>query len=169
MNNNEPQQLYDEMVTFLPRLRRFAYGLTGSLDKSDDLVQRTYERAFKNHKQWQKNTRLDSWLFRIIQSIHYNDYKAEKVRGGHQAPVDPDLLECSRTTKHMENAMDLQVVCAKIHELPIDQREALLLVAIEQFSYAEAADMLNIPVGTLTSRLARARSKLSALLGASST
>lgn len=167
MKNNVQQQLYDEMVRFLPRLRRFAYGLTGSLDHSDDLIQRTYERAFKNHLQWQKNTRLDSWLFRIMQSIHYNDHKANRIRGGQHTPVDPDLLADGRSSGQLEAAVDLETIHTKILELPLDQREALLLVAVEQFSYDEAADMLGIPVGTLTSRLSRARMKLSNLLGAS--
>lgn len=164
---SKQELLFDEMVAFLPQLRRFAYGLSGSLDSADELVQRTYERAFEKHQQWRRDTRLDSWLFRIMQSIHYNNYKSAKIRGADQDQIDADHLESFEGEKAMECALDLGTVHAKILQLPLDQREALLLVAVESFSYKEAASTLEIPVGTLTSRLARARMTLAKMMESS--
>ena len=79
-----------EMLSFVPCLRRFSYGLTGSRDTGDDLMQATYERAIREIKRWQPGTRLDSWMYRIARNIHLNDLRAMGVRGEYLAPVDLD-------------------------------------------------------------------------------
>lgn len=145
------------MTALQPRLRRFAYGLTGSLDEADDLVQAAYERAISRIAQWQVGTRLDSWMYRIVQSIHLNRQQANRVRGAHLQPVDPDTLTARDEARALEASMTLAKVRNFIGRLPEEQRAALLLVAVEGLSYRDAAEVLDLPVGTLTSRVARAR------------
>lgn len=145
------------MTALQPRLRRFAYGLTGSLDEADDLVQAAYERAISRIAQWQAGTRLDSWMYRIVQTIHINRQQANRVRGAHLQPVDPDTLTARDTARALEASITLAKVRGFIGRLPEEQRAALLLVAVEGLSYRDAAEVLDLPVGTLTSRVARAR------------
>jgi len=148
------------MVALQPRLRRFAYGLAGSMDEADELVQMAYERAITHIAQWQPGTRLDSWMFRILHTIRINGYHAARVRGGMATPVDPDTLRDDRTQRHLDSSMTLRSVNEGIAKLPEEQRAALLLVAVEGLSYKEASETLGIPMGTLTSRIARARTAL---------
>lgn len=151
------KETWATLTALQPRLRRFAYGLSGSLDEADDLVQAAYERAISRIHQWQAGTRLDSWMYRIVQSIYINRQEANRVRGSHLKPVDPDTLRGRDEVRAIEASMTLAKVRGFISRLPEEQRAALLLVAIEGLSYKDAADVLNLPVGTLTSRVARAR------------
>lgn len=151
------KETWAAMTALQPRLRRFAYGLTGSLDEADDLVQAAYERAISRIAQWQIGTRLDSWMYRIVQTIHINRQQANRVRGAHLQPVDPDTLTARDTARALEASITLTKVRGFIGRLPEEQRAALLLVAVEGLSYRDAAEALDLPVGTLTSRVARAR------------
>lgn len=151
------KETWTAMTALQPRLRRFAYGLTGSLDEADDLVQSAYERAISRIAQWQAGTRLDSWMYRIVQTIHINRQQANRVRGAHLQPVDPDTLAARDETRALEASITLGKVRGFIGRLPEEQRAALLLVAVEGLSYRDAAEVLDLPVGTLTSRVARAR------------
>lgn len=151
------QGLIQDLVALQPRLRRFAYGLTGSLDEADDLVQAAYERALARLDQWQLGTRLDSWMYRIVQSIRLNRLDAQRVRGSHLEPSDPDLLVGSDGRRETEAQLTLDAVSRIIWRLPEEQRVVLLLVAVEGLSYKDVAEVLDLPVGTVTSRLARAR------------
>lgn len=150
----------DRMVELLPRLRRFAYALTGSLDKADDLVQDTCARALANADQWQPGTRLDSWMYRIAQNLWFDRLRSQKVRG---EVVDIDgALEIAGSDGRdvTDSRLTLQAVATSISRLPADQQLVIAHVCIDGLSYKEAADALGIPLGTVMSRLARARTAL---------
>ena len=140
----------DRMVELLPRLRRFAYALTGSLDKADDLVQDTCARALANADQWQPGTRLDSWMYRIAQNLWFDRMRSQKVRG-EVVDVDTALdLAGSDGRDVTENRLTLQVVAKSISKLPPDQQLVIAHVCIDGLSYKDAADALGIPIGTVT-------------------
>lgn len=143
-----------ELVCLLPRLRRFGLSLTGTVDACDDLLQATCERALSRYHQWMPGTRLDSWTFTIMHSIWKNELRAQSIRRG-AGFVDPDssLFDKSETDAWVY----LNQVQNAVAALPEAQRVALLLVCVEGYSYREAADILEVPVGTIISRLARAR------------
>jgi RNA polymerase sigma-70 factor (ECF subfamily) len=148
------------MVELLPRLRRFAYVLTGDSDKGDDLVQETCARALSRLDQWQPGTRLDSWMFRIAQTQWFDRLRAQKVRG---ETLDLDAVgevvgEDGRNIT--ENRFTLARVQEGIQRLPPEQKVLIALVIIDGRSYKEVADILGIPIGTVMSRLARARQSL---------
>lgn len=149
-----------ELVALVPRMRRFAYALTGAVDSGDDLVQSACERALANSERFQTGTRMDSWMYRIIQNLWLDDRRRRKVRGTN---IDPDLAALSDEglgARHAEDRMTLARVRASLDALPEDQRVVLALVAIEGRSYREVAEMLDVPVGTVMSRLSRARARL---------
>ncbi|MEQ1652447.1 MAG: RNA polymerase sigma factor [Hyphomicrobium sp.] len=157
----------NRMVELLPRLRRFAYALTGNLDKADDLVQDTCARALASADQWQPGTRLDSWMYRIAQNLWFDRLRATKVRG---EVIDVDTaidLVGADGRDVTESRLTLQAVSKSIAELPADQQLVIAHVCIDGLSYKDAADALGIPIGTVMSRLARARKALHAALGAS--
>ena len=146
-----------EMLALLPRLRRFAYGLTGSVHDGDDLVQTTCERAIRGIDTWQAGTRLDSWMFRIARNQYLNQIRATKVRGQHLDVADLDTRVHSDGVGAAEAHLTLDAVRAIAARLPEEQRSILILVCIEGHSYKEVSDILDLPMGTVTSRLARAR------------
>lgn len=154
-----------EMVALLPRLRRFAYSMTGSLDEADDVVQAACERALSRLEQFEAGTRFDSWLFRIVQTT-WIDRTRMRSRRNHDS--DPEVVEAvphnARIHEQTEARADLAVLRDEIAQLPEEQRSVLALVAVEGLSYQEAADTLEVPIGTVMSRLSRARKKLAAAL-----
>jgi RNA polymerase sigma-70 factor (ECF subfamily) len=159
-----------EMVALLPRLRRFARGLAGTADQADDLVQAACERAIARIEQWTPGTRLDSWMFRIVQTIWLDERRAAKVRTGEgrveaAEAADPELTVDG--VRRMEAHLTYDAVRRAIASLPEEQRAVMLLVCVEGQTYKEAADTLSIPIGTVMSRLARARLGLSRVLGES--
>ena len=152
------------MVAVLPRLRRFAYALTGNTEQGDDLVQDACLRALSRIDLWQPGTRLDSWMYRIAQNIWLDRLRANKVRG---EVVDIDAMEGipgpdGRVV--VESELTLQAVVAAMGQLSAEQRAMVALVCIEGASYKEAAEIAGVPVGTVMSRLARARRTLNAAL-----
>ena len=154
----------DRMVELLPRLRRFAYALTGNLDRADDLVQDTCARALANAEQWQSGTRLDSWMYRIAQNLWFDNMRAQKVRG---PSIDPDTAQDVAGIDGRdvtESRLTLQAVAAGLSRLPPDQQLVIAHVCIDGLSYKDAADALDIPIGTVMSRLARARRALHDIL-----
>ena len=153
-----------EMIAFLPRLRRFAYGLTGSADEGDDLLQATCERAIQHIEKWQPGTRLDSWMYRIARNLHINNLRSRKVRGEHLTPADPEQHLKVDGARAQESRLTFNAVRGFIGRLPEEQRTILLLITVEGLSYREVSDMLELPMGTVTSRLARARLALKSLL-----
>ena len=141
----------------LPRLRRFAYGLTGSVDSGDDLVQSVCERALTRLHQWEPGTRLDSWMFRIMKNLWLDDTRAGWRR---EVVTSSEVLEAVRGgDAEAESAarLELGAVLDHINRLPDAQRSVLLLVSVEGLSYKEAAAILEVPIGMVMSRLARAR------------
>lgn len=144
-----------QLVALLPRLRRFAHGLTGSIDEGDDLVQSACERALSRLDQWQQGTRLDSWMFRIVQTVWI-----DRVRRRREVALEPDeweRLPGIDGVQQAETRSELAAVRRLVGELPEEQRSVLLLVSVEGLSYREAAEVLDLPVGTVMSRLSRAR------------
>jgi len=153
-----------QMVALLPRLRRFCCGLTGSELEGDELVQMTCERALSRLHQWQNGTRLDSWMYRIAQTIWLNRIRQEKAR---KTVADSDLVEQAtenRTNGDPESGAQLREVLEHLSRLPSEQREAVMLVCVEGYSYKETAEILDIRIGTVMSRLSRARSRLNGLI-----
>lgn len=152
-----------ELVRLLPRLWRFGLGLTGNAEACDDLVQATCERALTRYHQWKPGSRLDSWVFTIMQSIWKNELRAQSIRRG-AGFVDPEsYVFYGKFPLAEDSAYELQVLEA-VMALPETQRIALLLVYIEGYSYKEAATILEVPIGTVMSRLARARLRLAEVL-----
>lgn len=143
------------LAAHLPRLRRFAWGLAGSRDEGDDLVQAACEKALARADQFTPGSRLDSWLFRIVQTT-WIDRRRQAAR---RTEADPDLLaQLPDERPHAGEArLALGTVERAIATLPEEQRAVLLLVSIDGVAYREAADILEIPIGTVMSRLARAR------------
>jgi RNA polymerase sigma-70 factor, ECF subfamily len=169
MNEDTLRQVREEMVALLPRLRRFARGLAGVPDQADDLVQAACERALTRIDQWQPGTRLDSWMFRIVQTIWLDERRAVKVRTG-EGRIDAEMVEDELAFdggRGLEAHMTYEAVRAAMATLPEDQRAVLVLVCVEGQSYKEAAAALDIPIGTVMSRLARARAGLVKRLGES--
>ena len=145
----------------LARLWRYGLALSAARDVAEDLVQATALRALERAEQFQSGTRLDRWLFAILRSIWLNEIRARRIREG-QGFVDPDQVLFSDGTEVETNIFANQVLNA-VHRLPEAQRETVLLVYVEGLSYAEAAELLGTPIGTVMSRLAAARSALAKL------
>lgn len=150
----------EEMVALLPRLRRFAYAQTGSREAADDLVQAACERALDRLDQFTPGTRLDSWMFRMMQTIWIDRMRYAGRRPQASAEVVDALPYDARIHEQTEARADLAIVRAEVAKLPEEQRLVLALVAIDGRSYQEAADTLGVPIGTVMSRLSRARRKL---------
>lgn len=148
------------MVELLPRLRRFGYVLSGDLDKADDLVQEACVRALANLDQWQPGTRLDSWMYRIVQNAWLDQMRAKKTRGEVIDITTYEHLAGTDGRDITEQRLTLAQVSAKISELPPDQQILVALVCVDGLSYKEAAAALDVPIGTVMSRLARARSAI---------
>jgi len=157
------------MLALLPRLRRFAYGLTGSVDRGDDLVQATCERAIRSIDTWRAGTRLDSWMYRIARNQFLNQVRAAKVRGQHLEIADIDRNLHTDGAGAMEAHLTLAAVRRVAARLPEEQRTILVLVCVEGLSYGEVAEILDLPIGTVTSRLARARMALKEALDGTTT
>ncbi|MEL6476122.1 MAG: RNA polymerase sigma factor [Pseudomonadota bacterium] len=157
-------QIKTELVGMLPRLRRFAYALAGSVSEGDDIVQAACEKALARSDQYRPGTRFDSWMYRIIQTTFLDRRRRHEHRF---ARSDEDtLVAISDGGGGAASAYDrllLAAVRRAMAELPDDQRSVLALVAIEGLGYREAAEVLGVPVGTVMSRLARARAKLKPL------
>lgn len=150
-----------ELAEHLPRLRRYARALTGDRLKADDLVQDTVERALSRAMLFRHGSKLDAWLLTIMHNIFVSQMRqasAHQVLSLEELPSDPVAVA---TQEEKLALRDLERALAK---LPFEQREVLLLIGLEEFSYDEAARIVGIPVGTVMSRLSRARERLRALL-----
>jgi RNA polymerase sigma-70 factor (ECF subfamily) len=146
-----------ELVAALPKLRRFAFGLAGSIDEGDDLVQAACERALARRDQYEPGTRLVSWMYRIVQTV-WIDRLRHRRRG--PAVMDPTALADfpgGDAAVEAESRLALAEVRQAIAGLTPEQRTVLLLISVEGVAYREAAEILQLPIGTVMSRLARAR------------
>lgn len=149
----------------LPGLRRYARALTGNAWAADDLVQDTLERACSKWRLWLAGTDLRAWLFTIMHNIHASDVR-RTLRQQQLAPTgswDEEAAQVADSSAPTDVRMDLQH-CLK--QLPEEQRTVLLLVVLEDMSYAEVASITATPIGTVMSRLSRARSRLETLMNA---
>ena len=154
-----------ELLALLPRLRRFARGLTHHPADADDLCQAAIERALKSRDQWQEGTRLDSWMYRITRNIWIDNRRASARRGVHSVIDDGALQIADNNHARMEASLELNDVDKAMAQLPDEQREGVILVLVEGYAYKEAAEILEVPIGTLTSRLVRGRQALVRELG----
>jgi RNA polymerase sigma-70 factor (ECF subfamily) len=157
---NTRPDLADQIVALLPRLRRFALALTRHADDGDDLVQSTVERALTRLDKWSDGTRLDSWLFRMMQNLWIDQVRARRIRGAAPADFDTTTIPGADGRDTVESRLILQDTLKAVMALPDDQRAVMVLVVVEGFAYRDAAEVLDIPIGTVMSRLARARAAL---------
>ena len=152
------------ITELLPRLRRFAAGLARNPADADDLCQAAVERALNSRQQWQEGTRLDSWMYRIMRNMWIDEARARTRRG--KTFVDEEAGLSVGMPGAQQSAVELTMVDRALQTLPDEQREAVLLVLVEGYKYAEAAEIIGCPIGTLTSRLLRGREALMIKLGA---
>ena len=152
----------DGLKEHLTRLWRYGLVLSGKRDVAEDLVQATCVRALERAHQFQEGTRLDRWLFSILNSIWKNELRSQKIRTGAGFVSAEDVLVGDGATEVETNIFARQVL-AEVQALPEVQRVTVFLVYAEGLTYKEAAEALDVPVGTIMSRLAAARAKLGEL------
>lgn len=148
-----------DLIEHLPRLRRYARALTGDANRADDLVQDTLERALAKLDLWQPGSDLRAWLFTLMHNLFVNQIRVRRPL----ETVMEDALDEPVSGGQME-ALAARDIHAALAQLPEEQREVLLLVGLEQFGYAEAAQVLGVPTGTVMSRLSRARERMRQML-----
>jgi RNA polymerase sigma-70 factor (ECF subfamily) len=157
-----PDSIRDEVVALLPRLRRFARLITRHREDADDLVQLGVERALTHAAQWRSGTRVDSWMFRIMKNAWIDEVRGRSRRAAVFAPEEAGENIGVSTTERQIERLAIEKAMARLSE---EQRLAVGLVLVEGLPYKDAAEALEIPIGTLTSRLARGREALQQLLG----
>ena len=155
------QNVREQLAALLPRLRRFGRTLARHREDADDLVQIALERALTRTDQWQPGTRLDSWMFRIMQNAWIDETRARERRGQTFVAEEEGEHVGVSTTDVQIDAIAVRKAVAQLND---DQRAVVGLVLVEGLPYKEAAEVLGVPIGTLTSRLARARETLQTLL-----
>lgn len=155
------EQIRDQIISLLPRLRRFARTITRDPHDADDLVQLSIERALLRFAQWRPESRFEGWMFGIIRHAWIDEVRSRKRRDRVLLPEESGENVSDGASESPTNLMALQEALAS---LPEEQRMAVALVLIEGLSYKEAADVLEVPIGTVTSRLARGREALQAQL-----
>ncbi|UZW53658.1 sigma-70 family RNA polymerase sigma factor [Sphingobium sp. JS3065] len=154
-----------DLLAILPRLRRFAVSLSRDRADADDLCQAALERALRARDQWQPGTRLDSWMYRIMRNLWIDEGRSRQRAARTFVPEEAGEHVGHAGDRDVEAHVMLSDVDRAMHALPDEQREAIALVLVEGLSYKEAAEILGIPMGTLTSRLVRGRGALIEVLG----
>lgn len=154
-----------ELTELLPRLRRFAHALSRNAADADDLTQATVERALRSRHQWQSGSRLDSWLYRIMRNLWIDTARARTRKERHEAPEEEALTVGEDPRDALETSFELKRAMAAMDRLPDEQREVVALILLEGFGYREVSEMLDLPIGTVSSRLVRGRTALLAILG----
>jgi RNA polymerase sigma factor (sigma-70 family) len=152
---NEAQRL----VELIPRLRRYARALVGDRATADDLVQDTLERAWAKLHLYRRGTDLRAWLFTVMHNVHVNRVRAARITD----PLEDEMPELAQRAPQGD-ALMVRDLDRAITRLPAEQRAVLLLVTLEEMSYEQVAGALGIPIGTVMSRLSRARDKLRAMM-----
>jgi RNA polymerase sigma-70 factor (ECF subfamily) len=153
--------LRDQILAAIPSLRAFAISLSGNVDRADDLVQETILRALANIESFQPGTNLSAWLFTILRNLFRSEYR---TRRREVEDTDGSFAETLKSNPDQFGRVEFQEFRQALAELPAEQREALILVGASGFSYEEAADICECAVGTIKSRVNRARSRLAKLL-----
>lgn len=154
----DPGPLIEPLI---PALRRYAYALLRDHAAADDLVQDTLERALLHWSSRRSDGDLRAWLFTILRNLHIGSHRQARRRSIAVALEDPDLPE---TAAGQDIVIETQDVLAALDQLPEEQKSLLLLVGVEDFSYDEAARILDLPIGTVMSRLSRARRRLRSIV-----
>ena len=152
------------LASLLPRLRRFAHGLARSGPDADDLVQAAAERMLKARDQWRPGTHFEAWAYRVVRNLWIDTARSRQRREAVHAPEEQGMQV--GVAGDAEARVELSYLMRALDRLPDEQREAVVLVMIEGKSYAEAAEVLEVPMGTLTSRLVRGRQALMAAVEA---
>jgi len=147
------------LIELIPRLRRYARALVGERAAADDLVQDTLERAWSKLHLYRRGNDLRAWLFTVMHNVHVNRLRAARPTD----PLEDEMPELAQRATQGD-ALVVRDLERALAALPVPQRQVLLLVALEDLSYEEAARVLEIPIGTVMSRLARAREKLRLLM-----
>jgi len=154
-----------QVTSLLPRLRRFAHSLSRNTPDADDLTQSTIERALRSKFKWKPGTRLDSWLYTIMRNLWIDTTRSRGRRQRHEVPADDVSEIAGDNGESVEASAELKRVMGAMDQLPDEQREVVSLILVEGFGYREAATLLDLPVGTVSSRLVRGRTVLLKLLG----
>jgi RNA polymerase sigma-70 factor, ECF subfamily len=163
---NQAGHFSDALVALMPRLRRFCLSLAGSADAGDDLMQGVLERALAKQHLYQPGTRLDHWLLRLARNLNIDRIRAEKSRGGPGESLDlAENIAGSDGVMVVEARSDLAQAGQAFLALPDTHREVFALVVLDGLSYREAAEVLEVPIGTVMSRIARARIMLERAVG----
>ncbi len=154
-------QITADLLAVIPNLRAFAVSLCGNLDRADDLVQETLVKAWSNIGTFVEGTNLRAWLFTILRNIYYSEYRKRR-----REVADPEGAFAAKlaTAPAQSGHMDLLDFRAALQQLPSDQREALILIGASGLSYEEAAGVCGCAIGTMKSRVNRARSRLAEML-----
>ncbi len=145
----------------IPALRRYAYALVRDHDAADDLVQDTLERALSRWTLRRSDGDLRAWLFTIQRNLHVSALRQSQRRGAH---VELDEATTPSSAALQESSIEIQDILAALDQLPEEQKSLLLLVGVEDLSYDDAAKVMGVPIGTVMSRLSRARQRLRGLL-----
>lgn len=156
-------QIGNELVALLPRLRRYALSLCRSHVVADDLVQSACVKALANADGWTPGTRFDAWVFRILRNVWIDSLRRNRVEGVVEEVEAADEAGGIGGEERAMERLTLEDVRRAIETLPAEQREVIVLVCVEDLAYREAAEVLGVPIGTVMSRLARARRRLGEL------
>lgn len=151
------EEVRTRIVAFLPRLRRFCHGLAGDRDLGDDLLQTTVERALNRWELWQAGTSVENWVFKMASNLNIDRIRAQKVRGIPVAIDEAEEVPGADELAQLEFRSDLEAARAAMAAMPVQLREVLACVVLDGRSYREASALLEIPIGTVMSRLSRAR------------
>jgi len=154
-------ELQSQLAWLLPKFAPFALGLTRSRADADDLLQAACERALTRVDQWHPDTRLDGWFYRIMQTVWLNEIRFRKVRQRYQQSERVEVEPADNGERGVESRILLKRVSTEMMSLAPEQQAVLILVCVEGLSYKEAAEVLDVPIGTVMSRLSRARGALS--------
>lgn len=149
-----------QAMQYIPRLRRYARALTGDASAADDLVQDTLERALVKHSLWREGTDLRAWLFTVMHNVFVNQVRSAAV----SRTVQLDDALADRPQPQSTDRLEIRDLDAALQMLPEEQRTVMLLVGLEQMTYDEAARVLEVPIGTVMSRLSRGRERLRRLM-----
>ena len=155
----------DDIIALLPNLKRFAISLCRNPDLADDLVQTTVERAFRSRASHDPAMRLEPWLFRILRNAWIDIARRNQTRG---VEVDVDTafdMPAVDGVRDIEARLMLDKTNPALQTLPEEQREVMILICMQEMTYSEAAGILDVPIGTVMSRLARGRMALAEKLG----
>jgi RNA polymerase sigma-70 factor, ECF subfamily len=164
-SNTTSAQMKADLIAVIPNLRAFAVSLCGNPDRADDLVQETLVKAWSNLGSFVEGTNLPAWLFTILRNIYYSEYRKRRRE---VADSDGAIAAKLATAPAQNGHMDLLDFRVALQQLPPDQREALILIGASGLSYEEAAQICGCAVGTMKSRVNRARNRLSELLSINS-